>query len=125
MALESSENYGSKKRSKKGYFLLIFSPEEDMDDYICKDKTATFGRGNRSNSKTNVINIGESKCISREHAKVSFDKSSKCWKLKVLSKKGLWSRGEYYAQNDILSLSNTKPTPLKLGTSKFYFAPAQ
>lgn len=125
MALDSS--------AQNGYFMLIFDPdhEESLNDFICDKSSAIFGRGNEKNikkyeSKPNLkfINIGSSKCISREHASLSWDKSNGYFKLKVLSKKGLYSMGQFFDKDEIISLPINRATPIKCGVSRFYFAPA-
>ena len=120
-------------KAKNGYFMLIFDPdhEEALDNCICEKTMAIFGRGNGKNIKKyesqpdiKFLNIGTSKCISREHALLSWDKFNGCYNLKVLSKKGLYSMGQFYDRNKTISLPMNRATPIKCGISRFYFAPA-
>eukprot|EP01084_Bolivina_argentea_P315299 546213_1 len=112
---------------KKGVFMLIFDPkqQDEMNEIIWTKSSAILGRKSKTNQENNFLNIGESKCISREHAKIVWNIKTRHWELKVLSGKGVRTDSGFYDKDETIKLSNNKPTPLKLGTTRLYFCPAQ
>ena len=113
------------KQQQNGYFALTFSPDRGLNDIIWNKTSAILGRSDTKCSlKDNFLGIGPFKTISREHGVISWNKHKGCWDLKVLGKRGIYSNAVKLEKNQILSLSMDKPTPIKMGESKFYFCPS-
>ena len=109
------------------YFMLRFDPSLKQSDKYWNQKTAILGRDNTKTSDLhkNFCGVGTQKSTSREHASISWNPSRNCWDMKVLGKKGIWSHNRHYKKDYIISLSIDRPTPIKMGNTRFYFCPAR
>eukprot|EP01084_Bolivina_argentea_P208807 355855_1 len=110
-----------------GYFMLIFHPQSGMKQVVWNKYSAILGRSDTKGSKLNenFLGIGTYKTISREHGELKWNSLKKCWDLRVLGKRGVCSNTHKIEKGKIVSLPMDRPTPLKMGESKFYFCPAQ
>eukprot|EP00484_Ammonia_sp_Unknown_P029475 CAMPEP_0197035540 /NCGR_PEP_ID=MMETSP1384-20130603/13310_1 /TAXON_ID=29189 /ORGANISM="Ammonia sp." /LENGTH=86 /DNA_ID=CAMNT_0042465613 /DNA_START=168 /DNA_END=428 /DNA_ORIENTATION=- len=79
---------------------------------------------NPTSEPSNFVPVGKYKTVSREHAEIAWNESRGGWDLKVLGKRGICSNGKRIEKDQVLHLSMTEPTPIKMGESRFYFCPA-
>ena len=111
-----------------GFYSIRFEPSLGIADVVCSYRSVTLGRSQTKcadDLAPKFIGLGVNKKISRKYAKIRWNKSSACFEVIVLNKRGIYSHSEWYEQDDILSLSMTEPTPLQMGTIKMYFMPAK
>lgn len=113
--------------SAVGYFTLLFDPNSELKEKIWTTKTREIilGRSHQEEPKYFIAIVPKTgyKDVSRKHAKVLWNQKKNCWDLEVLGK-SLWSNKKLYQQNETLSLSMAKPTPIQIGKKcKFYFIP--
>ena len=115
----------SKDQSSKGYFVLLFDPDLHLPEVIWTADEAFLGRSGTKMARTtpNFCPIGDFKNVSRTHAHIFYDMASGEWAVKVLGSKGAVIDCENVARNQIKKLSFVRPTPIRMGNSKFYFCP--
>lgn len=66
--------------------------------------------------------LGEQKALSRQHARIEWNKEKSGFELEVLGKNGLYAAGKYVAKDKKVDLVSRMP--LKIGPARVYFLAA-
>ncbi|TYZ57422.1 hypothetical protein PybrP1_006138 [[Pythium] brassicae (nom. inval.)] len=81
-----------------------------------------LGRGALSTSPGPKLMLGEQKALSRQHARIEWNKEKSGFELEVLGKNGLYAAGKYVAKDKKVDLVSRMP--LKIGPARVYFLAA-
>jgi hypothetical protein len=95
--------------------------------YCVNELVTNYGRGVNSYNK-NLITLGESKLLSRNHFTILFNSNLLSWQLILIGRNGVTIDNIHYKIADqpiTVSLPSHRSVAIKLGEIKLWFCPAE
>lgn len=92
--------------------------------YVCHLDVFLGRRPKKDLGDSNHVDLGDSKLLSRKHARLTFDPAAVSWRITALSKNGFMCDNAEVCAGESVLLSNGKASALRIGGVSVYFAVA-